>query len=62
MSPAARLAAFALLLAVMVGLGAAVGSAVGPIGVGGADGHETTVVDTTLVEGHGLHGSDPSGH
>lgn len=61
MSPAARLAAFALFLAVMVGLGAAVGSAVGPIDVGGADGHETTVVDT-LVEGHDLHEADPSGH
>lgn len=62
MSAATKLAAFALVLAVMVGLGAAVGSAVGPIGVGGADGHETTVVDTTVDEVHGVHEAEPSGH
>ena len=56
MRPGTRLVAFALVLAVMVGLGAAVGSAVGPIDVGGADDHDPG------VEVHDPHDGPPSGH
>lgn len=39
MSPGVKLAAFALVLAAAFGVGAAVGTAAGPIDVGGGDDH-----------------------
>ena len=52
MSPRVKLAAFALVLAAAFGVGAAVGTAAGPIDVGGGDdrseGHDRDMPTTTV--------------
>ena len=56
MSPATKLAAFALVLTVALGAGAALGSTVGPIDVGGethSRDHRDDLVTTTTHDGHG---------
>lgn len=52
MNAGAKLAAFALVLAAMVGGGAALGSAVGPIDVGDAEGPHGGGHTADRVEGH----------
>lgn len=59
MNPAAKLGAYGLILAAMVGAGAAVGSAAAPIDVGGAptdrpDGHDSTDPTTGSMPAGGL--------
>lgn len=50
--PWAKLAAYGLLLAAALGTGAAVGSVVGPIDVGGDAPHDTTTSVTSTTEAH----------
>lgn len=58
MSPGIKLAAYAVVLAVMVALGAVVGDAVGPIDVGGNTG-VTADHDTGMDMGMGIGTSTP---
>ncbi|HEY9558191.1 MAG TPA: hypothetical protein VIR58_15750 [Acidimicrobiales bacterium] len=56
MRPGFKLGAYGLILAVMFGIGAAVGSAVGPLEIGDEPaGHEAPPTDTE-ADGHGAEG------
>lgn len=57
--PSARLALFGVALAAALGLGAAVGSAAGPIDIGGDPADHTPTTTSTGSDGWGDHGGHP---